>query len=58
MPNDELLPCTDPAHLAAACTYTAKQVFSFGSQFQPRVGVAYEVTPSIHDKVYANFARY
>jgi len=58
VPNDDLLPCTDPAHLAAACTYTARQVFSFGSQFQPRVGVAYEVTPSIHDKVYANFGRY
>ena len=58
VPNDELLACTDPAHLAAACTYEAKQVFSFGAQFQPRVGVAYEVTPSIHDKVYANFGRY
>lgn len=58
VPNDQLLPCSDPAHLAAACTYTDKYVFSFGKQFQPRVGVAYEVTPSIHDKVYANFGRY
>ena len=58
VPNDELLPCTDPAHLAAACTYSGKYVFSFGAQFQPRVGIAYEVTPSVHDKVYANFARY
>lgn len=58
VPNDELLACSDPAHSAAACTYTGKQVFSFGSEFQPRIGVAYEVTPSVHDKVYANFGRY
>ncbi len=58
VPNSELLPCTDPNHLAAACTYQARQVFSFGSEFQPRIGVAYELTPSVHDKIYANFGRY
>jgi hypothetical protein len=58
VPNDELLPCSDPGANPAACTYTGRQVFSFGSEFQPRIGVAYELTPSVHDKIYANFGRY
>jgi hypothetical protein len=58
VPNSDLLPCSDPAHLAAACTYQGKYVFSFGAQVQPRIGVAYELTPSVHDKIYANFGRY
>jgi hypothetical protein len=58
VPNDQLFPCGDPNALPQACTYQATQVFGFGSQVQPRIGVAYEATPSVHDKVWANFGRY
>ncbi len=58
VPNSALLPCTDPARDPRACTYRDTYTFPFSKQWQPRVGVSYELTPSIHDKVYANFARY
>ena len=53
----DLLPCTDP-HRDRARARTAPYTFPFSSQLQPRVGVSYELTPSVHDKLYANFARY
>ncbi|MFY9551013.1 MAG: carboxypeptidase regulatory-like domain-containing protein [Thermoanaerobaculia bacterium] len=58
VPHDQLLPCTDPNHDPRACTYTDQYVFSFSKQFQPRVGVAYEVDPRVHDKAFVNYARY
>jgi hypothetical protein len=58
VPNDQLLPCTDPNRDPRACTYEDTYVFPFAKQWQPRVGVAYEVTPSVHDKAYINYARY
>ncbi len=58
VPNSDLLPCTDPARDPRACTYRDTYTFPFSKQWQPRVGVAYELTPSVHDKLYANYARY
>src|SRR5205085_1137908 len=50
-------PCsTNPS--TAACTYTGRINIPWSKQFQPRVGVSYELDPSAHDKVYANAARY
>jgi len=58
VPNSDLLPCTDPDRDPRACTYRDTYTFPFSKQWQPRVGLAYEVTPSVHDKAYFNFARY
>ncbi len=58
VPNSALLPCTDPNRDPRACTYRDTYTFPFSKQWQPRVGVSYELTPSVHDKLYANFARY
>jgi Carboxypeptidase regulatory-like domain len=58
VPNDQLLPCTDPSHDPAACTYTDQYVFPFNKQWQPRVGLAYEVDTRVHDKAFVNYARY
>jgi hypothetical protein len=58
VPNDDLLPCTDPTHDPRACTYKDQYVFPISKQIQPRAGIAYEVDPNAHDKVYVNYARY
>jgi hypothetical protein len=58
VPNDQLLPCTDPNKDPRACTYQDTYTFPFAKQWQPRVGISYEVTPSVHDKAYVNYARY
>jgi hypothetical protein len=58
VPSSELLPCSDPNSNPGACTYTDTYTFPFSKQIQPRVGVAYELTPSVHDKIYANYGRY
>ncbi len=58
LPNDELLPCTDPNRDPRGCTFQDQYVFPFSKQIQPRVGVAYEVNPRVHDKAYVNYGRY
>ncbi|MGE5277201.1 MAG: carboxypeptidase regulatory-like domain-containing protein [Acidobacteriota bacterium] len=58
VPNSRLLPCTDPNHDPLACTFKDRLTIPFSKQIQPRVGVAYEISPAVHDKIYANFARY
>ena len=50
-------PCsTNPS--TAACTYTGRINIPWSKQFQPRVGISYELDANAHDKVYANAARY
>ncbi|HEX4439393.1 MAG TPA: carboxypeptidase regulatory-like domain-containing protein [Thermoanaerobaculia bacterium] len=58
LPDDQILPCTDPNKDPRACTYQDTYKFPFSKQWQPRVGVAYEVDPSVHDKAYVNYGRY
>jgi Carboxypeptidase regulatory-like domain len=43
---------------AAACTYTGRVNIPWGKQWQPRIGISYEIDAQAHDKVYANAARY
>jgi hypothetical protein len=50
-------PCsTNPT--TAACTYTSRINIPWSKQWQPRIGVAYEIDSKAHDKVYVNAARY
>jgi hypothetical protein len=50
-------PCsTNPS--TAACTYTGRINIPWGKQWQPRIGIAYEIDPKAHDKIYVNAARY
>lgn len=58
LPDDQILPCTDPNRDPRACTYQDTYKFPFSKQWQPRVGVAYEVDPRVHDKAYINYGRY
>lgn len=57
-PNSQIKPCTDPAALQNACSYTGLLTFNWGKQIQPRVGVAVEIDQRAHDKFYVNFGRY
>ncbi|HKA38102.1 MAG TPA: TonB-dependent receptor, partial [Thermoanaerobaculia bacterium] len=41
-----------------ACTYKSRIDLPWSKQWQPRVGLAYEINPNVHDKVYGNYARY
>jgi len=50
-------PCsTNPT--TAACTYTGRVDIPWSKQWQPRIGIAYEVDSKVHDKAYVNLARY
>lgn len=50
-------PCsTNPS--TAACTYTGRVDIPWSKQWQPRIGISYEIDPKAHDKVYVNAARY
>lgn len=57
VPNSLVSACV-PGTAAAACTYRDTLTIPWSKQFQPRVGVSYEIDHNAHDKVYANFARY
>jgi hypothetical protein len=41
-----------------ACTYTGRINIPWSKQWQPRIGLAYELDAKAHDKLYANAARY
>jgi len=41
-----------------ACVYRSRINIPWSKQFQPRFGIAYELDPKAHDKIYANLARY
>jgi hypothetical protein len=41
-----------------ACFYRSRINIPWSKQFQPRVGIAYEIDSKVHDKVYVNAARY
>ena len=58
VPNSTPIPTCSSGSGSAACTYRDTLVINWGKQFQPRVGVAYEIDQNAHDKVYANYARY
>jgi Carboxypeptidase regulatory-like domain len=58
IPNGSIPTCDTAPDGAPACTYLDTQVFDFGDEIQPRIGIAYEVDPRAHDKFYANYARY
>jgi hypothetical protein len=58
IPNADIPTCANAPQGARACTYQDTVTFDFEDQIQPRLGIAYEVSPRVHDKVYANFARY
>jgi hypothetical protein len=58
IPNGDIPTCAEAPSGAPACTYLDTQVFNFDDEIQPRVGIAYEIDPRVHDKFYANYARY
>ena len=58
IPNASIPTCEAAPDGAPACTYLDTVTFDFDDQIQPRVGVAYEIDSRVHDKFYANFARY
>jgi hypothetical protein len=58
IPNANIPTCAEAPSGAPACTYLDTQVFNFDDEIQPRVGIAYEIDPRVHDKFYANYARY
>lgn len=58
VPNSVSIPTCSSGTPAAACTYRDTLTIPWSKQFQPRVGVSYEIDHDAHDKVYANFARY
>lgn len=58
IPNSTPIPTCGSGVTAAACTYHDTLTIPFAKQWQPRVGVAYEIDSNVHDKLYANFARY
>ncbi len=58
IPNTTAVPTCGAGVTAAACTYQNTLTIPFSKQWQPRVGAAYEVDSTVHDKLYANFARY
>jgi len=57
IPNASIPTC-ESSPGAETCTYKDKVVFDFDDQIQPRIGIVYELSPTVHDKIYANFARY
>jgi hypothetical protein len=58
IPNASIPTCASAPAGAPACTYLDTEVFNFDKEIQPRVGVAYELDPGVHDKIYGNYARY
>ncbi|MEO8191984.1 MAG: carboxypeptidase regulatory-like domain-containing protein [Acidobacteriota bacterium] len=58
IPNSVTIPACSSGTTAAACTYRDTLTIPWSKQFQPRVGVSYEIDATAHDKAYANFARY
>jgi len=58
IPNSQIPTCDTAPQGAPACTYLDTEVFNFDKEIQPRVGFAYEADPRVHDKFYANYARY
>jgi len=51
-------PCSTAPAGAPACTYTSRVDIPWSKQWQPRIGISYEIDPKAHDKVYVNAARY
>ncbi len=51
-------PCATAPAGSPACTYQARINIPWSKQWQPRVGISYEIDPRVHDKVYVNAARY
>ena len=47
---------TNPS--ASPCVYRSRIDIPWSKQWQPRIGMAYEVDSKAHDKVYLNLARY
>lgn len=43
---------------STGCVYRSRLNIPWSKQFQPRFGVAWEVNPIVHDKLYMNLARY
>lgn len=58
IPNASIPTCAAAPDGAPACTYLDTVTFDFEDQIQPRVGAAFEIDTRVHDKVYANYARY
>jgi hypothetical protein len=58
LPNGDIPTCDAAPQGAPACTYLDTVTFDFEDQIQPRVGLAFEANTRVHDKFYANYARY
>ena len=56
--NAAAIPACSVNSSGPACTYTGRINLPWSKQWQPRIGVSYEVDSQVHDKVYANAARY
>jgi Carboxypeptidase regulatory-like domain len=51
-------PCSSAPAGSPACAYNARIDIPWSKQWQPRIGIAYEVDAHTHDKAYINLARY
>jgi len=58
IPNASIMPCATAPAGAPACTYRDTVTFDFDDQIQPRIGVAYMLSPKVRDKIYVNYGRY
>jgi hypothetical protein len=58
IPNASVPTCADAPEGAPACTYLDTVTFDFEDQIQPRLGLTFEADTRVHDKFYANYARY
>jgi hypothetical protein len=56
--NATSIPACSTNPTTAACSYQARINIPWSKQWQPRIGIAYEVDSSVHDKAYVNLARY
>lgn len=56
--NAAAFPACSTNPTASPCTYTGRINIPWSKQWQPRIGVAYEVDSKAHDKAYLNLARY
>ncbi|HKF42863.1 MAG TPA: carboxypeptidase regulatory-like domain-containing protein [Thermoanaerobaculia bacterium] len=56
--NAAAIPACSVNSTGPACTYQSRINIPWSKQWQPRIGVSWEINQAVHDKLYANAARY
>lgn len=56
--NAAAIPACSVNSSGPACTYTGRIDIPWSKQWQPRIGISYELDAKAHDKLYTNLARY